>query len=83
MKAKKYEPVNYIAVKENKRILASLVIAILLIFITLQVGIIMKCAIELIKLNSENEDLKRVIETQSSMIADIQEDNLKLQEMIK
>lgn len=43
----------------------------------------MKLAIENDSLKIENEQLNKAIEMKDSMISDLQEDNIKLQEMIK
>ena len=82
MNIKKYSDIEYIAIKQRKPLWIAIIL-ILIFFMTLQIAIAVKCFIELATLYNENQDLKRVIETQSSMIADIQEDNLRLQEMIK
>lgn len=43
----------------------------------------MKLAIENDSLKLENNELNKVVEMQKSIISDLQEDNIKLQEMIK
>ena len=74
--------VEYIAIKQRKPLWIAIIL-ILIFFITIQTIVIIKSIVWLIDAHNEIEDLKRVIEIQSSMIADIQEDNLRLQEMIK
>ena len=92
MKPKKYEPVNYIAVKDSInrdfKILSSFSIAMTIIALIISIAC-MKLGIENEALMLENEDLKKgietlshAVETKDSMISDLQEDNIKLQEMI-
>ena len=73
--------VNYIAVKQRKPLWIAIIL-ILIFFITLETIMCLKSIFEAIRINEENQDLKSLIETQKSQLADIQEDNLKLQEMI-
>ena len=86
MHVKKYEEVNYIAVKNSInrdfKILSAISIIMTLIatFISLAC---MKLGIDNEELKIENEELNKAIEMKNSQIADIQEDNLRLQEMIK
>lgn len=81
MKIKKYEPVNYIPVKEKRNLTIAFIIAIILV-ILLNLSIIIKLSIESVKLTIQNQELNKVIQMKDSMIADVQEDNIKLQEMI-
>ena len=74
--------VNYIAIKQRKPLWIAIILG-LIFFITLETIICLKSIFEGIRLYRENEDLKSLIETQKSQLADIQEDNIKLQEMIK
>ena len=74
--------VNYIHIKQRKPLWIIIILG-LIFFMTLETLVTVKCFIELASLYKENEVLKGVIEMKDSMIADIQEDNLKLQEMIK
>lgn len=74
--------VDYIAVKTKKPLWIAIIL-ILIFFTTLQILITIKCLIWTIGLNKENEDLKKVIEAQNSMMADIQEDNINLQKMLE
>ena len=86
MKVKKFEEVNYIAVKNSInrdfKILSAISIIMTLIaaFISLAC---MKLALENEALKEENNELRQVIEMKDNMISDLQEDNIKLQEMIK
>lgn len=77
--------VNYIAVKEsiNKdfKILSTFSIAMTIIALIISLAC-MKLAIENDSLKIENIELNKAIEMKNSQIADIQEDNLRLQEMI-
>lgn len=73
--------INYIPVKEKRNLTIAFIIAIILI-ILLNLSIIIKLSMETVKLTMENQDLKSLIEAQKSQLADIQEDNMKLQEMI-
>ena len=82
MKIKKYSEVNYIAVKQRKPLWIAIIL-LLIFFITLETIICLKSIFEGIRLYRENKDLKSLIEAQKSQLADIQEDNMKLQEMIK
>lgn len=75
MKIKKYSEVNYIAVKEKRNLTIAFIISIILI-ILLNLAVIIKLSIEAVKLTMENQDLKSLIETQKSQLADIQEDNI-------
>ena len=85
MKPKKYESVNYIAVKESInrdfKILSIFSILITIVALILSINC-MKLAIENDSLKLENKQLNKVIQMKDSMIADVQEDNIKLQEMI-
>lgn len=66
--------------KENKFL--KIIVAILIIlnlFISLKS---LKLAIEYEALKIKNEDLEKVIEAKSSMIADLEETNYKLYEML-
>lgn len=86
LKPKKYSEVNYIAVKESInrdfKILSIFSILITIIALILSINC-MKLAIENDSLKLENKQLNKIIQMKDSMIADIQEDNMKLQEMIK
>lgn len=74
--------VEYIAIKQRKPLWITIILT-LIFFIILQVIITIKCIIGSISLYQENEDLQKVIQMKDSMISDIQEDNINLQEMIK
>lgn len=86
MKVKKYEEVNYIAVKNSInrdfKILSIFSIAMTIIALIISIAC-MKLALENDSLKLENEELNKAIEMKNSMISDLQEDNIKLQEMIK
>ena len=73
--------VNYIDIKQRKPLWIAIILG-LIFFITLETLICLKSIFEGIRLYKENEDLKSLIEAQKSQLADIQEDNMKLQEMI-
>ena len=74
--------VNYIQTKQRKPLFIAIIL-ILILFMTLQIAIITKLAIEVMSLYKENESLKNVIDMKNSQIADIQEDNLRLQKMLE
>ena len=86
MKPKKYSEVTYIAVKESIN-RDFKILSIFSIAMTIIALIICICAMNLsIKyeaLKIENNELNKVVEMQKSIISDLQEDNIKLQEMIK
>lgn len=73
--------VNYIAVKQKKPLWIAIILG-LIFFITLETIITLKFIFEGIRLYRENEDLKSLIEAQKSQLADIQEDNMKLQKEV-
>ena len=94
MQLKKYEEVKYEAnkldtdIKRDFKILSKVSIGMTIIALIISIAC-MKLGIENEALMLENEDLKtgietlsHAVETKDSMIADIQEDNLKLQEML-
>ena len=64
--------VNYIAVKQRKPLWIAIIL-LLIFFITLETIICLKSIFEGIRLYRENEDLKSLIETQKSMISDLEE----------
>lgn len=72
MKPKKYEPVNYIAVKQRKPLWIAIIL-LLIFFITLETIICLKSIFEGIRLYRENQTLLKVIEMKDSMIADLEE----------
>lgn len=82
MKPKKYSEVNYIHIKQRKPLWIAIIL-LLIFFITLETIICLKSIFEGIRLYRENQTLVKVIEMKDSMISDLQEDNIKLQEMIK
>ena len=78
--------VNYIAVKDSInrdfKILSKVSIAMTIIALIISIAC-MKLGIENDALKLENAELTKAIEMKNSMISDIQEDNIRLQEMIK
>lgn len=78
--------VNYIEVKDSInrdfKILSKVSIAMTIIALIISIAC-MKLALENDSLKLENEELNKAIEMKNSMISDLQEDNMKLQEMIK
>ena len=82
MKPKKFEEVKRISVKQRKPIWISTVIALIIIII-LSLIVTIKGFIDLMELDKENKELTKIIEMKDSMIDDLQEDNMKLQEMIE
>ena len=83
MKPKKYEEVKYIAVKEKeqKGLIPAIIILEILILVLSIYGIKTKIKYEALKI--ENNELVKANEIKDSIISDLQEDNMKLQEMIK
>lgn len=94
MNIKKYEEVKYQAnkldtdIKRAFKVVSKVSIAMTIIALIISIAC-MKLALENDSLKIENADLKEgietlshAVETKDSMIADIQEDNLKLQEML-
>ena len=86
MKVKRFEEVNYIATKKSLKkelkIMTGLFIAMTIIASIISLACF-KLGIENETLMQENEELRKVIEIKDSMISDLQEDNMKLQEMIR
>ena len=78
--------VNYIEVKDSInrdfKILSKVSIAMTIIALIISISC-MKLSLENEALILENEQLNKAIEMKNSMISDLQEDNMKLQEMIK
>ena len=86
MKPKKYDEVQYIAVKNS--ITKGVKITIILTSLVGILGLIISfmgldISIKYEALKRENIELNKVIDMKDSIIADLQEDNMKLQEMIK
>ncbi len=92
---KRYEEVKYKAnkldtdIKRAFKVLSKVSIGMTIISLIISIAC-MKLSLENEALKLENEDLRtgievlsHSIETKESMIADLQEDNIKLQEMIK
>lgn len=95
MKYKKYEEVKRVKnnleseINTNFKVLRRVSIGMTIIALIISIAC-MKLGIENDSLKIENADLKEgievlshSIETKDSMIADLQEDNIRLQEMIK
>lgn len=74
--------VNYIAIKQRKPLWIAIIL-VLIFFIIFQIIIITKLTINVIKLNDENNDLKRIIQMKDSMMADLQESNIDLQKKLE
>lgn len=72
MKPKKYEPVNYIAVKQRKHLWISAIIALILL-IAIHLAVTIKCFVVAIQLTLENQELNELIQTKNSMISDLEE----------
>ena len=88
MKTKKYEEVTYIpntTIKELKYAIHIVSgIAIIVCIVGIFIGIEhIRLATKYEALKIENNELVKVNEMKESMISDLQEDNIKLQEMIK
>lgn len=64
--------VNYIQTKQRKPLFIAIIL-ILILFMTLQIAIITKLAIELTSLYKENESLKGLVDMKSSQVADLEE----------
>lgn len=88
MKYNKYEEVTKtesISIKElEKSFKIFRILTFLVVIIALTISIAcMKLSLENEALKIENNELNKVVEMQKSIISDLQEDNMKLQEMIK
>lgn len=86
MRVKKYDEVQYIAVKHS--ITKGVKITIILTTLAGILGLIISfmgldLSIKYEALKRENEALMKVVEMKDSVIGDLQEDNIRLQEMIK
>ena len=88
MNIKKYEEVKYQAnkldtdIKRAFKVLLKVSIGMTIIALILSIGY-MKLGIENDSLKIENNELLKAIEMKNSIISDLQEHNMKLQEMIK
>lgn len=88
MNIKKYEEVKYKAnkldtdIKRAFKVLSKISIGMTIIALIISIAC-MKLAIENDSLKLENAELTKAIEMKNSIISDLQEDNMKLQEMIK
>ena len=82
MKPKKYSEVNYIAVKEKKKIGYTLAIIFLVSALFITIMDYAKLGIKYEALKIENNELLKANEIKDSIISDLQEDNMKLQKKV-
>ena len=87
MKEKRFEEIRIIPDTTMNKLKRYIAIQIIGIIVLGAIGIYMciqsiKLAGEVNSLILENEELNKAIEMKDSMISDLQEDNIKLQEMI-